>query len=134
MTDIYKRVIPRDFFNEALLLKSMGLLALKIQTAMIPPGIQISIEEEDDKILEEEDDKILEYEGFNIKLYGEAGILYVDNYNVFINKKNVFIGTVYNSKRRYPLVAYHNNCEIEVFDEEGGFTEAFITTFKKKGF
>lgn len=124
MTDIYKRVIPRDFFNEALLLKSMGLLALKIHTAMIPPGIQISIEEEDDKILE--------YEGFNIQLDGEAGILYVDNYNVFINKKKVFIGTVYNSKRRYPLVAYHNNCEIEVFDEEGGFTEAFITTFRKK--
>ena len=43
--DNYSRVIPRDFFNEAKLLKCMGLLALKVLDNMTPNGIKILIEE-----------------------------------------------------------------------------------------
>lgn len=113
-TETYIRVIPRDFFNEAKLLKCMGLLSLMVLDRMIPEGINIEIDESGDP--------------FNIEL-NEDGLLFVSNYQVLINNTPVFVGTTYNSKENYPFVAYVNYVEYPIFDEHGNFTDEFIKTF-----
>lgn len=39
----YTRVIPRNFFNEAKLLKCFGKLSLAVLDCQTPPGIKIDI-------------------------------------------------------------------------------------------
>lgn len=115
----YERVIPRDFFNEAKLLKCMGMLSLKILDCQLPEGISIKIEESG--------------EPFKIKL-SEEGNLFVSNYEVFINDRPVMVSTTYNSKSNYPFHCMVDYCETPIFDESGEFTEEFIQTFNKTVF
>lgn len=107
----YNRVIPRDFFNEAKLLKCMGLLSLKILDAQLPEGINITIEDSG--------------EPFEIRLT-EDGMLFVANYPVTLNDKNVLFGTTYNSKSQYPFFCIIDYVETLVFDENGQFTTEFL--------
>lgn len=112
----HNRVIPRDFFNEAKLLKCMGLLSLKILDNMIPDGLKIEISESG--------------EPFDIRLLND-GSLTVINYPVIINDKlSVTLKTTYNSKVKYPLLCEYNYIEYEVFDDNGNFTQEFIEAFK----
>jgi hypothetical protein len=106
----YSRVIPRDFFNEAKLMKCMGLLALKILDCQLPEGMKIVIEETK--------------EPFNI-VCSDSGYLSVTNYPVYINDSLMFFETIYNSKDNYPLICWYHDEEIRVFDESGEFTEEF---------
>lgn len=112
MNTEYNRVIPRDFFNEAKLLKCMGLLSLKILDGQLPDGLKIEIEESG--------------EPFDIQLT-EDGSLFVANYQVLVNDVPVIMGTAYNSKSNYPLNCIFNYEEIRVFDETGNFTEEFVS-------
>lgn len=111
----YTRVIPRDFFNEAKLLKCMGQLALKILDGMLPDGLKIEINESG--------------EPFNI-LLTDDGRLFISNYETTINDVYVSMSTTYNSKDAFPLVCFHDDDETTVFDDNGEFTEEFITRFK----
>lgn len=113
----YQRVIPRDFFNEAKLLKCMGLLALKILDNNLPSSIQIKIEESG--------------EPFDIEL-SDDGHLFVSNYPVTINGEVVLFKTSYNSKSNYPFFCEIDYTDYEVFDEQGNFTEEFIELFTIK--
>jgi hypothetical protein len=107
----YKRVIPRDFFNEAKLLKCMGLLSLKILDGGLPTGVNIEIEENG--------------EFFDISQTVD-GRLFISNYTTTINDVYVNLSTTYNSKENYPLLCYHDDTETTVFNEDGSFTEEFI--------
>ena len=107
----YQRVIPRDFFNEAKLLKCMGQLSLKILDCQLPEGIKIEIEETG--------------EPFEIHLTDD-GRLFVSNYQTSINDTYISLSTTYNSKYNYPLICFHDDVELLVFDEFGNFTEEFI--------
>lgn len=111
----YNRVIPRDFFNEAKLLKCFGVLALKVLDCQVPQGINISIEESG--------------EAFKVKLDQINGSLHIVNYPVSINGEIVEVGTQYNSKDNFPFYCYINYCEILIFDEDGNFSEEFIENF-----
>lgn len=113
--ETYTRVIPRDFFNEAKLLKCMGILSLKILDSQLPEGIEIEIEEN--------------YDPFEVNLTDD-GILFVSNYNVVINGTPVFVGTRYNSKSNLPFVLVVDYTEYEIFSEEGKFTDEFIEIAK----
>jgi hypothetical protein len=110
-TASYTRVIPRDFFNEAKLLKCMGQLALKILDSQLPEGIKIEIEETG--------------EPFEVNLTDD-GRLFISNYPTTINDIYVSLSTTYNSKDTYPLICYHDDIEYNVFDTHGNFTEEFI--------
>lgn len=112
----YSRVIPRDFFNEAKLLKCYGQLSLAILDGKVPKGITIAIEETG--------------ESFEIAL-SDDGSLYVSNYEILVNGCSTTFGTRYNSKRNYPFYCQHSDTleEIEVFDENGEFTSEFKTEF-----
>lgn len=116
----YSRVIPRDFFNEAKLLKCLGQLSLAILDGKMPAGITVVIEETG--------------EPFQIELLRE-GCLYVANYETFINGQPTTFKTIYNAKSNYPLYCTSTDSEeeIEVFTDAGEFTEEFITAFASGG-
>lgn len=111
----YSRVIPRDFFNEAKLLKCMGNLALKILDFQIPEGIKIEIENSGDP--------------FNIVLTND-GFLMVSNYSVTVNGEEVIMKSTYNSKENYPFYCEIDYDEYLVFDDKGEFTKEFIERFQ----
>ena len=48
-SNTYRRKIPRDFFNEAKLLKCMGLLSVKVLDNKIPEGIDIEVNGDGDR-------------------------------------------------------------------------------------
>jgi hypothetical protein len=107
----YKRVIPRDLFNEAKLLKCFGLLSLKIHDRMLPEGIEVKIWDVDAP--------------FQIKLLDE-GSLWICNYPTELNGEDVIFKTTYNSKANYPLICEYRGGEYRVFNEQGEFDEEFI--------
>lgn len=108
----YKRVIPRDFFNEAKLLKCMGQLSLKIHDEMLPDGLKIEIEETGEPFQIERDDS--------------SGDISVHNYTVTINDRVAILRTNLNSRHRYPLYcSFHDTDPVIVFDDNGDFTTEF---------
>lgn len=111
----YQRVIPRDFFNEAKLLKCMGQLSLKILNIAVPNNIKITIEGNG--------------EPFKIYLLDE-GSLFVGNYEILVNDIPMRFKTIYNSQANYPLYCEFDYVDYLVFDESGEFTEEFIEFFK----
>ena len=110
----YQRVIPRDFFNEAKLLKCMGVLALKILDYQLPEGITITIKESS--------------AAFKVDLIDD-GSLTVSNYPVKVNGQAVTMKTRYNSKSNFPLICEIDYEEVLVFNEKGEFDEEFIEKF-----
>lgn len=112
-TKTYTRVIPRDFFNEAKLLKCMGLLALKILDGLTP--CEISIEENG--------------ESFNIELSDE-GSLFISNYNVIVKNTVCHFKTTYNAKGNYPFYCEYDYTDYLVFDENGDWHPNFIEFIK----
>lgn len=115
----YERVIPRDFFNEAKLLKCLGHLSVKIHDKLLPKGLDIKIKETG--------------EPFEVRLH-EDGTLEVVNYPVKVNNYKVRLVSRYNSKSSYPLMCVYENrrdyIEEDVFTEDGEFTQEFLDMAK----
>ena len=109
MNTNYQRVIPRDFFNEAKLLKCMGVISLSILDSKAP--CVMNIEESG--------------EPFSIGLM-DCGHLTVGNYELTIKETPVILKSTYNSKSNYPLLVEYDYCDYTVFDENGEFTDEFI--------
>lgn len=112
----HNRVIPRDFFNEAKLLKCMGVLSLAILDCAVPKGVRIVIEESG--------------EPFEVAL-SDDGMLFLSNYETFVNGQPVTFGTRYNSKRNFPFFCVDPDSgeETDVFDEDGKFAGEFKAAF-----
>lgn len=109
----YMRVIPRDLFNEAKLLKCIGQLVLKIHDRQTPCLMGV----------------IETGEPFKIGLNDE-GSLRITNLDILINKKKYIFKTTYNSKSNYPLFVEHDYCDHKVFNESGDFDQEFIEFVK----
>lgn len=115
---MYNRVIPRDLFNEAKLLKCMGQMSLLIHDgvdkhgAATPPGLTIRHDEDDNR-------------GFDIGQDPSNGELTVYNLRVEFNGKEVFLSTRYNSKEPFPLT-YGVDQDGDVFTLLGTFTDEFL--------
>lgn len=109
----YERVMPRDFFNEAKLLKCLGQLSLKIHDADEgAKGVVMHF--------------CNSSEGCKIVLC-EEGVLIDNNVEVRIQEEIISVYTTYNSKGVYPLDAlFPDFDEVRVFDESGNFTTEFI--------
>lgn len=113
----YKRVLPRDYFNESKLLKCLGHLALQIHNGRDKAaGIDVEIYDNSGA-------------SFNIQL-SECGHLYEINHPVKVGGENVIMMTPYNSKANYPLICEHGIENYDVFTTEGEFTEEFINFAK----
>lgn len=110
----YVRVLPRDLFNEAKLLKCLGQLCLHIHDQLTP--VPMSFEHDG--------------EAFEVCL-DEDQHLYVYNLEFKINDKVFCFGTPYNSKDSYPLhICFDDYTYIRVFNESGEWTSEFIDHFK----
>lgn len=106
----YKRILPRDLFNESKLLKCIGQLVLMIHDEKSPCKITFN-----------EDGQ-----PFKIEQFEHDGSLFVSNLHFCINDNSVIFKTTYNSKESYPLYAEFEEYEYEVFDNSGNFHGDFI--------
>lgn len=113
----YNRVLPRDFFNEAKLLKCMGQLSLKVLDGLVPNGVFIQFDECDDP--------------FQIDLT-ECGHLWIKNYKITINGVEVKLKIPYNSKQPYPLLCELDYEDTPVFTDHGVLTREFVDRFNEK--
>ena len=118
---MYQRVIPRDFFNEAKLFKSMGRLTLLIHEK-IQGAHQLEVREPENR-----------QEGFQVLQDADSADLMVYNYQVIRkhDKRPLMFYSKYNCKDNFTL---YTTCPdhgdmVEVFDDEGDFTEDFQKLF-----
>ena len=116
----YRRVIPRDLFNEAKLLKCLGLLSLRVHENAGPICDRLNIVLED------------ELSGFKIMQHIDGSIGCINFFLFNNNGTPVFLSTPLNSKLNYPLLFEtlsfgEQICEF-VFNDEGEFTEDFLKT------
>lgn len=100
----YKRVLPRDAFNEAKLLKCIGKLTLMIEDAMLPAWHY-------------------HYDGdaFNIVQDESNGSISVTNITFWRNKKKVHIFTGLNAKDNWPVMMRDGDSEYYIFGEKGDY-------------
>lgn len=107
---MYSRVVPRDLFNEAKLLKCFGQLVLLIHDGLAPKCLEVDEGEGDWEVYQRQDDGGLFLEGLKIQVKSTQLELY----------------TMYNSKESYPLLCMTDEDEIEVFYKDGTLTDDFI--------
>lgn len=107
----YQRVLPRDLFNEAKLLKCFGHLCLLILDNKIPPHSNMLFYSNG--------------KAFDIELYND-GSLSICNIEIWIKDKMYSFFTTYNSKANYPLYLEHLGIQYDVFMEDGTWTDEFI--------
>mgnify|MGYP001596767171 CR=1 FL=1 len=109
MNPKYQRVIPRDLFNEAKLLKCMGRLCLMIHDRVCPCEMRFTDNGSP----------------FKTALLDE-GALTIWNLRIYIKGHLFRFKTTYNSKAIYPLYVEHEYVDYLVFNEQGEFDKEFI--------
>ena len=106
----YQRVLPRDLFNEAKLLKCLGRLTLLIHdNNETVRGINFGHDGEDFRIVLTEDGHLMVS---NLEFYHDADLL--------------IFKTAYNSRGNWPLLMEFENCEYCVFDEDGNIDSELV--------
>jgi len=100
------RVLPRDAFNDANLLKCIGALWIALEGK---PGVE------------------WEYEGeaFDIQQDESDGSTFVANVTLYIYDEPVNLTRPLNSRDPYPLYAIGHDEELRVFTDTGQLTEGF---------
>lgn len=101
----YKRVCPRDLFNESKLLKCLGFVSLLIHEGKIR-CLNMNHENEN--------------EGFKIRQNPSDGSIYVSNLHFFDNNGTpVYFYHLLNNKSNFPLIMNYKNEEYYFFNESG---------------
>ena len=89
MTSQYRRVIPRDLFNESKLLKCIGKISLLIHEQMIQ-GLNINHEDSG--------------KGFIVRQHESDGSIFIENVHFFDNNGTpIYFSTALNSRDNWPL-------------------------------
>lgn len=114
----YKRVLPRDLFNEAKLLKCLGAFCIAAEEY---PAIQVDYTDTHCECF----DCGAQFAGFGVNQDPSDGSLYAEQVSVTINGHAINLSTVYNSKGAYPMYATDGTETVEVFTGTGNFSEAF---------
>lgn len=110
----YRKVAPRDFFNEAKLLKCLGRLTLLILDGKAPS--QLRYDESGD---------------WNISRAYPTGDLYVVGVNIYANNSRLNLYSRYNSKENYTLECLTEDFNvIEVFNDDGSLSDEFCEHIK----
>ena len=105
----YQRVIPRDLFNESMLLKSLGRLSLLIHDNQLPSRLSIDTDGDPFEIIQD-----------------ESGQLTVGNITLMYGEELLEFYTPLNSRENYPLYVEYEYEEVEVFDDKGGVRKEFL--------
>ncbi|MFK4706053.1 hypothetical protein ABIC83_002892 [Roseateles asaccharophilus] len=111
----YKRVIPRDLFNEANLLKCYGRIYICLEPFAIP-GV------------------MLEHVGqtFDVEQDPSSGNLYVANIHLNVHGTRYRLERPLNSRESWSLfLTDAQGDEVELFDSHGDFTEELLDFIRK---
>ena len=126
---MYTRVIPRDLFNEAKLLKCLGQLSLIIHNGVdeayfsVPSGLT----------LEHELGMGPHESGFLIDQHESSGDIYCTNLFLRADGETIRVHSSLNSKEPYPLCFEDDEGgEGSVFDNDGTFSVEFIDFLESK--
>lgn len=113
----YMRVIPRDLFNEASLLKCYGKIALHILDRA-PKGVRFASEE---------------VEAFDIVQRDDDGAIFIRNLPLIVGQWTFRLIRPLNSRRDWPLYAEmidgDDAVAVDVFNEDGSFTNEMLVLF-----
>lgn len=116
----YLRVIPRDLFNEANLLKCMGRLWILAETTSGVVSVEFAGEGTDAP--------------FDIHQDESTGEIFVANVWVTVNGRIVAIRRPLNSREDWPLYAsLWDEGPVPVFDDAGKLTEDFLQLGRERG-
>lgn len=107
----YLRVIPRDLFNEANLLKCYGQIYLHLERLNIK-GVELVHE-----------DDILP---FDVRQYEDDGSLYIMNVKLVVHGGDCVLFRPLNSREPWPLYLQLGEEEIAVFNDDGSFTQEML--------
>lgn len=106
----YLRVIPRDLFNEANLLKCYGRIYIELEKGCYP-GVELIHDDED--------------ELFQVVQDSADGSLFLMNVWLCWHGRRCKLRRPLNSREEWPLYLTTDEDEVlEVFDEHGHFSEA----------
>ena len=108
----YQRVLPRDAFNEANLLKCIGQISL-LELDHMAPGFETELVYYKDNT------------SFNIQLNESDGSIYVLNFIIKYKDEVLPHSVPLNSKRKYPMRVLYNNEEQWLFNEDGTLSKKF---------
>jgi hypothetical protein len=109
----YKRVLPRDLFNESKLLKCLGQLALILHDYGRRYPLRLEHERPS--------------RGFMIERDPADGGLYCVNLNLYHRDgRRIELSTNYNSKSPYPLFFILEDESGAVFTDDGKFDQDFL--------
>lgn len=112
----YMRVIPRDLFNEAKLLKCLGRLWIEAERNHPILKVTFGPEEGDGN----RDDP------FEIVQDAGTGAIFVANVFVFVDGKAVHVYTGLNAREDWPMYADWGDHTELVFDEGGNVRQPFL--------
>lgn len=107
---MYIRVIPRDLFNEANLLKCFGQLYLCLET-LNPAGVSLDNDGEP----------------FDIDQNPDDGSLFVRNVVLTVRGETMRLQRPLNSRQPWPLYLDTGDTEYAVFDDAGKLTSEFLS-------
>lgn len=107
----YQRVIPRDLFNEAKLLKSLGQLCLMIHDGKAPDGLEF----------------LNFHSDINPIVQTNCGYLIHSHIQFMYKGQTLIFGSLTNSKNNYTLFLLTDDEEIPVFNSDATFNFSFIS-------
>ena len=107
----YTRILPRDLFNEAKLLKCLGKITLDMHDQLEPVYPHLTIAHDSGP--------------FQVHLLDD-GHLMVNNLHFRYRGAPILFKTAYNSKRNWPLLMEADGEEYTVFKDDGSYDEDFI--------
>lgn len=112
----YIRIIPRDLFNEANLLKCYGQIYINLETSCTPHVV-----------LEPE----AVHEPFDVVQDEDSGNLSIANVQLMVNGMAQRLYRPMNSRQPWPLYTLNQaGDEISVFDDTGKFTQELLDYFE----
>ena len=113
----FRRVIPRDFFNESKLLKCLGKFEIHRENVDLKIDIPYQVEYDGKPFQVEQDDS--------------DGSLRVVNYRVYILNEPLDLFIPYNSKDDWPLYARVKDTEWKILGEDGSLQSCIIHGLKR---
>lgn len=103
------RVLPRDAFNDANLLKCIGKLTMAFEDGELT---QLAMS--------------YDGEAFDIQQNPNDGSTYISNIEFMVNNDFIQFYRPMNSRDNWPLYADINDETLEVFNDDGTFTREFL--------
>lgn len=106
----YIRVIPRDLFNEANLLKCLGRIFINLESADLP-NVELAHDGE----------------AFDVQMDESSGALYARNVVLIVRGEPCRLERPLNSREGWPLKLIDEHDEgTDVFNEDGSFSEEML--------